>query len=350
MKLGRSIPLKMLADSVGVRFRGDPDCLIDGLATLERAEDGDLSFLSNRSYKKYLNTTRASAVIMSAEDEKDCSINALISTNPRLSLAKVTALFDKKSSHPTGIHPTVVIGEGCNIPSSVSIGAYTVLGNDVVLGDGVVIQSGCAIGDACQIGADSVLKDRVVLYQNVKIGQKCCIHSGSVIGSDGFGFANDAGTWVKVPHIGSVVIGNQVDIGANTTIDRGFLEDTTIGDGVIIDNLVQIGHNVSIGDHTAIAGCVGIAGSTVVGKYCLIGGGASIAGHIQIADQVHITAISGVNHSLTTKGVYSSGFPAKPATTWRKNVARFQYLDKMAKRLKMLENKLQVTTHLTEDE
>jgi len=349
MKLGRSIPLKMLADSVGVRFRGDPDCLIDGLATLEHAENGDLSFLSHRSYKKYLKTTRASAVIIGAEDEKDCTINALISSNPRLSLAKATALFDQKSPQ-TGIHPTVVMGDGCDIHASASIGAYTVLGNDVVLGEGVVIQSGCAIGDGCQIGSGSVLKDRVVLYDNVKIGNECCLHSGSVIGSDGFGFANDAGAWVKVPHIGRVVIGNQVEIGSNTTIDRGFLEDTTIGDGVIIDNLVQIGHNVQIGDRTAIAGCVGIAGSTTIGKHCLIGGGASVAGHIQIADQVHITAISGVNHSLTTKGVYSSGFPAKPAAVWRKNAARFQYLDKMAKRLKTLENKLQVTTHLTEDE
>jgi len=350
MKFGRSIPLKTLADSVGVRLKGDPHCLIDGVATLEKAGEGDLSFLSHRAYKKYLRDTRASAVIIGAEDEIDCTTHALVSSNPRLTLAKITQLFEQLPLPTAGIHPTVVIGENCQIPATVSIGPNTVLGYGVVLGESVILGSGCSIGDYCSINDASLLKDRVVLYDKVKIGRKCCIQSGAVIGSDGFGFASDAGNWVKMPHLGSVVIGDAVEIGANTTIDRGFLEDTTIGNSVIIDNLVQIGHNVSIGDGTAIAGCVGIAGSAVIGKHCLIGGGASIAGHLEIADQVHITAISGVNHSITTKGVYSSGFPAKPAASFRKNVARFQYLDLMAKRLKNLEAKLLVKTNLMEDE
>jgi UDP-3-O-[3-hydroxymyristoyl] glucosamine N-acyltransferase len=310
--------LKAIADLIGARLKGNPDCLINGLAPLEQAKAGDLSFLSHRQYKKYLGTTGASAVIIGAEDEAACTLDALISENPRLSLAKVAKLFEVDSILP-GIHPTALIGEDCEIADSVSIGAYTVLGN------------------RCKVGAGTVLKSRVTLYDDVKLGSDCLIHSGAVIGSDGFGFANDKGAWVKMPHLGGVSIGNNVEIGANTAVDRGFLEDTTIGDGVIIDNLVQVGHNVSIGLRTAIAGCVAIAGSTSIGEYCLIGGGASIAGHIQIADHVHITAVSSVNHSLALRGVYSSGFPAKASAVWRKNVARFQYLDEMAKRLRHLE-------------
>lgn len=349
----RSAPktLQVLADLIGgVRLQGDPNCLISGIATLEHAKEGDISFLSNQQYRKYLISTKASAIILNAEDAKNCSINALISDNPRLSLAKVAALFEEVEKPSGTLHPTAVIGENCKIHPTVTLGPYCVIGDNVVLEENVVLGAHCSIGSQCYIDAHTVLKSRVTLYANVRIGKHCLIHSGAVIGSDGFGFANQGGVWVKVPHLGGVTIGDQVEVGANTTIDRGFLEDTTLGNSVIIDNLVQIGHNVTIGKGTAIAGCVGIAGSTKIGSGCLIGGGASIGGHIQIADQVHITATSAVNHSLNEKGVYSSGFPAKPSHVWRKNVARFQFLNDMAKRLRALEQKIRSSTDHPEDQ
>jgi len=347
----QNVPKKLgaLADLIGARLQGDAECLIHRIASLDSAKEGEISFLGNKQYRKFLPNTRASAVIVSAEDAKICPVNALVTENPRLSLAKVAKLFEKILSIPKGIHPTAVIGEGCQIASSASIGAYVVLGKQVVIGEDAIVNPGCAIGDESSLGKNTVLKSRVVLYDNVCIGDNCLIHSGAVIGSDGFGFATQNDNWIKMPHLGGVTIGNQVEIGANTTIDRGFLEDTTISDNVIIDNLVQIGHNVSIGEGTAIAGCVGIAGSASIGKYCQIGGGSSIAGHIQLADKVYITATSGVNHSLSA-GIYSSGFPAKPAHLWRKNVARFNFLEGMARRLRALEKYLQLNTRLTEDE
>lgn len=333
--------LQELSELLKVQLKGDPTCVISGIASLETAKKGDLAFLSNRQYKRFLSTTGASAVIISPQDSQDCPVHALISDNPRLSLAKVAELFLKPSKTITGIHPTAVIGKGCSIAETASIGPLCVLGENVGLDENVIIGAGCMIGNDVRIGHHTKLHARVTLYDNVTLGHDTVIHSGVVVGSDGFGFANDSGSWVKMPHLGGVEIGSHVDIGANTTIDRGFLENTTIGNGVIIDNLVQIAHNVYIGDHTAIAGCVGIAGSTKIGQSCLIGGGASIAGHIEICDNVHITATSAVTRSITTRGVYSSGFPAKPSENWRRNVARFQFLDDMAKRLKNLENRLE---------
>jgi len=350
MKRDQQISLGALADLIGARLMGDPECVIQGIASLERAQSGELSFLSNRQYRKYLPSTQASAVIIGAEDVELCAVHALISENPRLSLAKAAKLFESEPELSIGVHPTVVMGKGCTIDPTASVGPQVVLGNRVRLEAGVVIGAGCVIGDDCSLGHQTQLSPRVTLYANVRMGKQCLIHSGAVIGSDGFGFANHQGAWVKMPHLGGVLIGDQVEIGANTTIDRGFLEDTVLGNNVIIDNLVQIGHNVSIGARTAIAGCVGIAGSAIIGESCLIGGGSSIAGHLQIADQVHITATSGVNHSLTTRGVYSSGFPAKPATQWRKNAARLQFLDEMARRLRVLEKAVYSDVSLTEDE
>ncbi len=335
------ITLQELSELLGVSLEGDPTCVISGIASLESAKKGDLAFLSNRQYKRFLSTTGASAVIISPEDREQCPVHALISDNTRLSLAKVAKLFEKQSNPPAGIHPSALVGAQCSIADSVSIGPQCVIGNKVHIEENTVVGAGCVIGDNAHIGHDTHLKPNVTLYPKVNIGNFTVIHSGVVIGSDGFGFANDKGNWIKMPHLGGVDIGNHVEIGANTTIDRGFLENTTIGDGVIIDNLVQIAHNVEIGTGTAIAGCVGIAGSTTIGKNCLIGGSANIGGHITIQDRVHITATSSVSRSITEPGVYSSGFPAKPSEVWRKNVARFQFLDSMAKRLKNLENRLE---------
>ncbi len=340
MNTQTTLTLQEVADAIGARLEGDPDCEVHGLATLEKANSGEIAFLSNRQYRKHLPGTQASAVILSVEDEKSCEVNALVCEDPRLGLAKATQLFIPISKIVAGIHPTAVIGKHCEISASASVGAHCVVGDRVVLKDKVVLGPGCILGNDCTIAESTELKAHVILYANVKIGMNTLVHSGTVVGSDGFGFANDKGIWHKIPHLGGVSIGDRVEIGSNTSIDRGFLEDTVIEEGVIIDNLVQIGHNVSIGKNTAIAGCVAIAGSTRIGAFCLIGGASSIAGHLTIADRVCITAVSGVNHSLSTSGVYSSGFPAKPAQQWRKNAARFQYLDSMHKRLRELEKKV----------
>lgn len=342
-----SISLQALASHLGAKLVGDPQCAITGLATLEHAKAGELSFLSNQAYRQYLSETKASAVILQEPDVADCPVAALVIDNPRLALAKAASLFKqaKEKVREPGIHATAVIGAGCHIPPSVSIAAYCVVGEEVTLGEQVVVGEGTIIGNHCKIGAHTVLKPRVVLQDFVTVGAHCTIHSGAVIGGDGFGYAYDEGQWVKMPHLAGVTIEDFVEVGSNTTIDRGFLEDTRIGKGVIIDNLVLIGHNVVIGAGSALAGFVGIAGSTTIGKNCMIGGNASIAGHITLADNVHLTATAAVHQSIQTPGVYSSGIPTKPNAIWRRNAVRFQYLDEMAKRLRTLETKVE---HLAE--
>jgi len=316
----------------------DSTTKISCISGLETAEPGSISFLSNPIYKKYLPTTKASAVVLLASDRADCAVTALVCKDPRLALAKLLQLCDTSTKTSSGIHPSAVIGINVKLGSELSIGPNCVVGNNVQLGDGIVLQAGVIVGDDCNLGPDTELKANVTLYNKVTIGKQCTIHSGTVIGSDGFGYAVDTdGSWFKMLHLGGVVIGNNVEIGSNTSIDRGMLDNTVIGDQVIIDNLVQIAHNVNIGDRTAIAGCVGIAGSTSIGKNCLIGGACNIVGHIVIGDRVTITGASSVSHSLLEPGVYSSGFPAKEYSLWRKNVARFMFLDSMAKKIRELE-------------
>lgn len=340
MKSLEAKKLGWIAQAIDAELVGDPDCLVIAIAPLEQAVAGEVSFLNNRYYRKYLATTQASAVILHPDHQPFCKTQALVCKNPRLSLVKAARLFAIEPFHTPAIHPSAVIGQDCQIAHSVSIGAGSVIGDRTVLSENVMIGAGTVIAEDCKIGHRSQLYARVTLYKDVKIGADTVVHSGVVIGSDGFGFANDAGRWIKMPHQRGVCIGDAVEIGANTTIDRGVFEDTVIADNVIIDNLVQIAHNVRIGAHTAIAACVAIGGSTVIGEACLIGGGTSIAGHLTIADQVHIMGTSAVNQSLNTAGAYASGFPAKPVGQWRKNVARFQYLDAMAKRLTALEKQL----------
>lgn len=330
--------LAELAAILGAELRGDPTCNITGIASLHNVKAGQIAFLDNIRYRKYLANTQASAVILSSANLVECHTNALILDNPYLGYAKVATLFDQAPVSKPGIHPTAVIGENCEIHPSVCIGPLCVIGANVKIGENVVISPGCIISDQCSIGADSRLWSRVTVYHNVQIGQRVIIHSGVVIGSDGFGFAQDKGIWNKVPQLGTVIIGNDVEIGANTTIDRGALDNTVLHDGVKIDNLVQIGHNVSIGAHTAIAGCTGIAGSTTIGKHCAIGGATSLGGHISIADQVIITGASAVSNSITEPGMYSSGIvQVQPALTWKKTLIRLNQLDEMAHRLRELE-------------
>lgn len=333
-----------LAQKLGIRFHGDAACEIDGVTTLTNARSGAITFLTNPRYRKYLSNTRAAAVILKPEELEHCPVNALLSDNPYLTYAHISTLF--VAEYPAGvpIAPSAVIHESAKLGVEVSVGPNAVIAEGVVIGDGVSIGPGCAVGPNSRIGAGSVLNANVTVYHDCVIGERAIIHSGAVIGSDGFGFANDKGKWVKIHQLGRVLIGDDVEIGANTTIDRGAIEDTVIGNNVIIDNLVQVAHNVRIGDHSALAGCVGIAGSAEIGKHCAFGGGVGILGHLEISDGVTVTAMSLVTNSIKEPGVYSAGTPLESKSHWQKNYVRFKQLDEMARRIKALEKQLQKLT------
>ena len=331
-----------LAGFLSAEFRGDRDCLITGIGSLANAEPKQISFLNNSLHNKYLTTTKASVVIVKPENVTDInSGNFIIVNDPYLAYAKISALFDDTPQMQPCIHQTALIGEGCEIGREVCIGSYCVIGRGVKIGEGVRIEAGCVIGDEAQIGEKSRLCANVTLYHKVKLGKRVLLHSGAVIGSDGFGNANEKGIWRKIYQLGTVVIGNDVEIGANTTIDRGAVEDTVIEDGVKLDNQVQIGHNVRIGAHTAVAGCVGIAGSTKIGRHCMIAGGVGISGHIEIADKVIITAMTGVGKSITESGgIYASAIPATPHRAWWRILARLMSIEELIRRIKVLEKKI----------
>lgn len=339
----RSVRLADLAAHVAAELRGDPDLQIRGVATLEDAEPGDIAFLANRRYRGQLAATRASAVIVQAADASACPVAALVTENPYLAYARVADLLFPMPPFAGGVHPSAVVAPGAEVDATAWVGPLCVLEDGVVVGPGAYLGPGCLVGTGSRIGAWSRLVARVVVWNGSVIGQRCLIHPGAVIGSDGFGNANDAGRWVKVPQLGRVVIGDDVAIGANTTVDRGSLRDTVIGDGVRLDNLIQVGHNVTIGEHTAAAAFVGISGSTEIGCRCTLGGSAGFAGHLTIGDDVHVTGMAMVTHSLREPGAYSSGIPAIPSREWRRNVARFQHLDELARRVKALEERLAAT-------
>lgn len=330
--------LAELASLVNGSVIGDASCQIEGVATLAKAERRHISFLSNALYKKFLKTTAAGAVILTRDNASSCQTNALVVNDPYVSYAKIAAQLNPTPLVAPGIHPSAVIANSASIAASAAIGAQCVIGENVVIEDGVSVGPGCVIEHDCRVGKDSRLIARVTLCHATVLGERCLVHPGVVIGSDGFGVANDHGIWIKVPQLGAVRIGSDVEIGANTTIDRGALDDTVIEDGVKLDNLIQVAHNVVIGAHTVIAGCVGIAGSAVIGKHCGIGGGVGILGHLQIADGVQVTAMSMVTKSIKSPGVYSSGVPLQTNQDWHKNAVRYKQLDEMAKKLKELEN------------
>ncbi len=335
-----SYSLGELAELVGGEVKGDAHTKISGLATLQNASSEQLSFLANPAYEKFLAETKAAAVIVSSKFVDSCSSHALVHENPYLAYAKLSHLWDINSSQDKlsfTIHPTAVIHPSAKIEANVQIDA------GVVISKGVTIQSGAIIGANSVIGSDSIIGENtrlyasVTIYHGVSIGNHCIIHSGVIIGSDGFGFAPVNGEWLKISQLGGVVVEDSVEIGANTTIDRGALDNTVIERGVILDNQIQVAHNVRIGQNTAIAACSAIAGSTVIGKNCIIGGASGIAGHLTITDGVHITAMTMVIKSLTEPGVYSSGTGVQPNAKWRKSIARLRQLDKMADRIKRLE-------------
>lgn len=334
--------LAELAKMIDATVQGDGSVVVSGIATLQSATANELSFLANPAYEKYLEGTKAGAVIVNAKMLDKCSeqMNALVHANPYLAYAQLSHLWDKQvqsNSAEFSVHPKAVVAESADIKSQVNIAAGAVIGERVSIASGVSIGANTVIGDDCVIGADTRISSNVAIYHGVSIGKTCVIHAGVVIGSDGFGFAPVNGGWLKISQLGGVVIGDEVEIGANTTIDRGALDDTVIEKGVILDNQIQVAHNVRIGQNTAIAACSAIAGSTVIGKNCIIGGASGIAGHLTITDGVHITAMTMVIKSLNEPGVYSSGTGVQPNAKWRKSIARLRQLDKMADRIKRLE-------------
>jgi len=329
--------LAEIADFLGAELKGDGAHLITGLATLSDAGQGELSFLANQAYLNQLKVTQAGAVIVHPKQADDCPVHALIMDNPYLGYAKVSSLFDTLPEPSRQIHPSAFVSPSAKLGANVSVGANVVIEDDVELADGVTIGAGCVIGHRSRIGQDTRLHSNVTLYHDLVIGERGILHSGCVIGADGFGFANAQGKWHKIRQIGGVRIGNDVEIGANTTVDRGAMSDTLIADGVKLDNQIQIAHNVEIGENTAMAACAGVSGSTKIGANCTIAGGVGLAGHLTLVDGCHVTGMSLISRSITEPGSYSSGTAMAPSAEWKKSAARFRQLDDMAKRIRALE-------------
>lgn len=328
--------LQALADYLGAQLEGDGTCEITGLNTIQDAKAGQLAFLANPNYQKYLCDSRASAVIMKPELSGSFTGNKLLLDNPYLGYARLSALFDSRP-RPQGVHPTAVIDATAQLAEGVSVGANAVIESGVVIGARSHIGPGVVIGSDTCLGTDCLVHANVAIYHGISIGDRVTLHSGAIIGADGFGFAPSHEGWVKVHQLGAVTIGNDVEIGAGTTVDRGALDDTVLGNGVILDNQVQIAHNVRIGDNTAIAGCSGVAGSTHIGKNCTIAGACAIVGHLTLCDGVHVSAQTLVTKSITQPGSYSSGTGMMSSAQWRKSAVRFGQLDKLAGRIARLE-------------
>ena len=331
---GPCFTLAQLAEKFDLKIMGDADTKIIGVATLATAGKNQIGFLANSLYKKQLSLTKAEALILREADAELTTIPCLIAKDPYVAFAKISALFEIKSLAIPGIHPSAVIDSSASVDPTASIGPFVSIGASSRIEANAVIGAGCVIGEHCHVGANSELVARVTLVTRVQIGQRVLIHPGAVLGAEGFGLAMEAGQWLKVPQLGGVIIGDDCEIGANTTIDRGALGDTVLAEDVRLDNQIQIGHNVQIGAHTAIAGAVAVAGSSKIGRYCLIGGAAGIVGHIEICDKVRINAFSLVTHSITEPGEYTSGTPLQESREWRKNAARFKHLDEMARKIK----------------
>ncbi|MBB70855.1 MAG: UDP-3-O-(3-hydroxymyristoyl)glucosamine N-acyltransferase [Legionellales bacterium] len=332
--------LAEVAAHIGAELRGEPNDEITGIAPIEEAMPGDITFINQAKYQHFLKHTKATAVIIAPAWAEQCSVPTLLTDNPYAGYAKAAQLFSQEPDYPAGIHASAIIGAGCQIDDSAHIGAKVVLEDNVRIGPNVVVCPGVIIGAGSEIGAGTHLWHNVTVCHGVKIGERTLIHAGAVIGCDGFGNAKEAGKWLKIPQIGGVIIGDDVEIGANTTIDRGSLGNTVIANGVRLDNQIQVGHNVRIGENTAIAACSGISGSVTIGKNCLISGMVGFTGHFEVADNVVITGMTVVSKPITKPGIYSSGTAIEPHDTWRKNAVRFRQLDNMYQRLVALEKQL----------
>ena len=333
----KSYSLGEIASRLNLRLIGDPDCQIQGLGTLASAKIGDISFLSNISYLRQLAKTSASAVIVEESQADLVPTNALIAEQPYVAFAYVSQLFAKQSEVAAGVHASASVADSVSLGEGVYIGANAVIEDDVEIGANSSVGPGTFIGRGVRLGEHCRLHAQVTLYHEVRIGSRVNIHSHAVIGADGFGFAFDGERSIKIQQLGAVWIGDDVDVGAGTTIDRGAIEDTIVEDGVKIDNQVQIGHNCHIGAHSVICGCTAIAGSAKIGRYCVLGGASGMVGHLSLADGVQVSAMSLVNKSITEPGTYSSGTGQMKIADWKRAIVRFQQLDSIARRLKDLE-------------
>lgn len=328
-----SFALAELAERFGLGLHGDGSVRINGVGTLAAAVAGQLGFLANPRYRKELATTGASAVVLAGADAALSPVPCLVAASPYAAFAKVSALFDPSPALVPGIHPSAVIAADAFVHPGAQVGPFVSIGARSTVASGAVIGPGCSIGEDCSVGPDCLLVARVSLVARVRLGARVRIHPGAVLGADGFGLAMEAGHWLKVPQLGGVAVGDDCEVGANTTVDRGAIEDTVLEQDVRLDNQIQVGHNVRIGAHTAIAGCTAIAGSARIGRYCLIGGAVGIAGHLDICDRVTLTAMSLVTQSITEPGEYSSGMPVQDTRSWRRNAARFRQLDQLARKM-----------------
>jgi UDP-3-O-[3-hydroxymyristoyl] glucosamine N-acyltransferase len=332
--------LRDLAARLGIELHGDADRRVSRVAELAHADPSSVAFLADRKYRGDLMGTAAGAVILRPADLADCPVSALVSPDPHLAFTGAARLLHPPPPVVGGRHPSAVIADGARIDSSAWIGPLSVVEEGAEIGPGVFVGPGSVIGARCRIGNDSRLVARVTLCEGTIVGRRALLHPGCVIGREGFGFARDGQRWQRVPQLGRAILGDDVEIGVNSAVDRGSLGDTVIADGVKIDNLIQIGHNVQIGENTAMAACSGISGSTRIGRNCTIAGAVGMAGHLEIGDDVHFTGMAMVTRSFTQPGVYSSGIPAMPSAEWRRAVVRFRQLEELAHRLKRLEERL----------
>lgn len=316
---------------------GDPDVAIERVASLESAGPGDIAFLSQARFRPKLQATRAAALILPRGERDATPIPRILCDDPYVYFARVSALLNPPAAFEPGVHASAVIEAGARIAGSARVGPGCHVGRNAELGENVCVEAGCAIGDEVRIGEGSRLYPCVVVYARCAIGKRAILHSGAVIGADGFGMAPHEGRWLKIPQVGRVVIGDDVEIGAGTTIDRGTLDDTVIEDGVKLDNQIQIGHNVRVGAHTAMAGCVGVAGSARIGRHCTFGGAAMVLGHLELADHVHVSAGSLVTKSIPEAGTYTGVFPIQAGREWRRTAALLKNIDKLEARVRMLE-------------
>ncbi len=340
MTHSRTFRLGDIAARLGGELLGRAETEIRRIATLESAGPGDLSFLTHPRYRSQLRRTQASAVILARAEQDATALPRIVCDDPYLYYARAAQLLEVEARPAPGVHPSAVVEPGAAIAASATVGPFCHIGAGARLGEGVIVGANCSIGEQVRIGDESRLHASVILYPRSILGKRTLVHSGAVIGADGFGMAQDKGRWVKIPQTGRVVIGDDVEIGANTTIDRGALDDTVIEEGVKLDNQIQIGHNVRVGAHTIMAACVGIAGSARIGSYCAIGGGARIWGHIEIADHVNISATAEVMKSITRPGTYTGVLPAAESREWAKMVAHLRGIDAIVGRVREIERRL----------
>jgi len=333
------VPIKLgdLAKQFGCELIGDPDTVIETVGSLSNAGPDALSFLSGSAFKKQLPSTRAAAVILCAEDAADAPTGVLINDNPYACYARVAAEICPANVYEAGVHPSAVIAASATVADSAHIAANAVVEDNSTIGANTYIGPGAVVGPACEIGDHCRLHANVTLVRSVSTGDRCIFHSGAVVGADGFGNARTDQGWVKVPQVGGVRIGNDVEIGSGTTVDCGAIDDTVIGDGVRLDNQIQIGHNVHLGEHTAVAASAAIAGSARIGKRCMIAGMAGIKGHTDICDDVVILGKGMVSKNITKPGAYASNFPVEDVGVWNKRVATFRRIDKLLGRVNKLE-------------